>query len=64
MKDDSVYYVSEHRGSYDNKYEIKNIYREKPDLVIFAISITRFNSKKAILALLKENINISLINIL
>jgi pyruvate/2-oxoglutarate/acetoin dehydrogenase E1 component len=64
MKDDSVYYVSEHRGSYNNKFEIKNIYHEKPDLVIFAISITRFNSQKAILALLKENINISLINIL
>jgi len=25
MKDDSVYYVSEHRGSYDNRLEIKNV---------------------------------------
>ena len=25
MKDDSVYYVSEHRGSYGNKEEIKDI---------------------------------------
>ena len=64
MKDDSVYYVSEHRGSYDNRLEIKNIFQKKPDLVIFAISITRFNSLKATLSLLKENINISLINIL
>jgi pyruvate/2-oxoglutarate/acetoin dehydrogenase E1 component len=64
MNDNDVYYVSEHRGSYDNKLELKNIYRNKPDLVIFAISITRFNSLKAILKLFDEKVNVSFINIL
>lgn len=64
MNDNDVYYVSEHRGSYDNKLELKNIYRNKPDLVIFAISITRFNSLKATLKLFDEKVNISFINIL
>jgi len=64
MNNDDVYYVSEHRGSYDNKLELKNIYRSKPDLVIFAISITRFNALKATLRLFEEKISISFINIL
>ena len=64
LKDDNVYYVSEHRGSYPNKKELPNIFFEKPDLVIFAISITRFEAKKAIMILKEENINVSLINIL
>ncbi len=64
LKDDNVYYVSEHRGSYPNKKELPNIFVEKPDLVIFAISITRFEAKKAIKILKQENINVSLINIL
>jgi len=64
MNNDDVYYVSEHRGSYDNRLELKNIYRSKPDLVIFAISITRFNALKATLRLFEEKISISFINIL
>ena len=64
LKDDNVYYVSEHRGSYPNKKELPNIIVEKPDLVIFAISITRFEAKEAVKILKKEKINVSLINIL
>ena len=64
LKDDNVYYVSEHRGSYPNKKELPNIFVKNPDLVIFAISITRFEAKEAIKVLKKENINVSLINIL
>lgn len=64
LKDDSVYYVSEHRGSYQNKYEIPNIYSKNPDIVIFAISITRFEAKKAIEILKQDKINVSLINVL
>lgn len=64
LKDESVYYVSEHRGSYPNKKELPNIFVKKPDLVIFAISITRFEAKKAVMILKEENINVSLINIL
>ena len=46
LKDNDVYYVSEHRGSYDNKKELPDIFFKKPDLVIFAISITRFQVTK------------------
>ena len=34
LKDDDVYYVSEHRGSYANKNELPDIIYKKPDLVI------------------------------
>ena len=64
LKDNSVYYVSEHRGSYANKNEISNIYFKKPDLVIFAISITRFEAKKASQILIKNGIKVSLVNVL
>ena len=64
LKDDSVYYVSEHRGSYPNKNELPNILTNKPDLVIFAISITRFEASKAYEILKKQKIRISLINLL
>ena len=64
LKDDHVYYVSEHRGSYDNKYELPDIICKKPDLVIFAISITRFQAAKAQKYLKNIGINISVINIL
>jgi acetoin:2,6-dichlorophenolindophenol oxidoreductase subunit beta len=64
LKDDSVYYVSEHRGSYSNTKELPNICVNKPDLVIFAISITRFEAQKALEILKKQKIRISLINLL
>lgn len=64
LKKDDVYYVSEHRGSYNNKLNLPNIYHKKPDLVIFAISITRFEAKKAQQMLLKEKIKVSVVNIL
>ena len=55
MKEDEVYYVSEHRKSYDNIYELKDILNQKKyDLIIFAISVTRFESIKA-LDILKKN---------
>ncbi len=47
MKDDSVYYVSEHRKSYDNKYNLKDIFYENPNIIFFAISIVRFDAIKA-----------------
>ncbi len=64
LKNDDVYYVSEHRGSYPNKKDLPNLYQSKPDIVIFAISITRFEAKKAQEILLKEKIKVSVINIL
>ena len=64
MKDDDVYYVSEHRGSYDNEKEFKDIFFSKPDLVIFAISITRFNARDAVMHLNKKGYKIAFANIL
>ena len=64
MKNDEVVYVSEHRGSYDNKIELKDVYQKKCDLVIFAISITRFEAIKAAEELKKNGIKIGIANIL
>lgn len=47
MMDDDVYYVSEHRGSFNNKEEFSNDLNGKKDLVLIAISITRFEAMKA-----------------
>ena len=63
MNNDEVIYVSEHRGSYDNTKELNDIIYDKSDLVIFAISITRFEALKAQEILKNENINISFVNI-
>ena len=63
LKDDSVYYVSEHRGSYTNEIELKDVIYQKSDFVIFAISITRFEALKASTEL-RKNIKVSVINIL
>ena len=52
-------------GEAENGKEAIGLYMKlKPDLVIFAISITRFEAKEAVKILKKEKINVSLINIL
>tara|TARA_B100002052_G_C15827651_1_gene573736 strand:+ start:215 stop:1123 length:909 start_codon:yes stop_codon:yes gene_type:complete len=47
MRETDVYYVSEHRGSFNNSKEFKNDLNGKKDLVLIAISITRFEAEKA-----------------
>tara|TARA_B110000003_G_C16513507_1_gene482145 strand:+ start:42 stop:953 length:912 start_codon:yes stop_codon:yes gene_type:complete len=47
MKNDDVFYVSEHRKSYENKIEFKNIIEKKLDIILMPISITRFAAVKA-----------------
>ncbi len=64
MKDNDVYYISEHRGSYDNKIELKDHLGKNLDLIIFCISITRFEAKKARDELLKKGIKVGIANIL
>ena len=64
MKNDDVVYISEHRGSYDNKLEMKDILPINCDIIIFAISITRFEAKKAAEELKKNGINVGVANIL
>ena len=64
MNEDDVYYVSEHRGSYNNSEELMNIYNEKPDITLFPISITRFAAVEAAKELKKEGINVSVCHIM
>lgn len=47
MKDDAVYYVSEHRGAYMNELELPDVLYENPDFVLMPISITRFAAIEA-----------------
>ena len=65
MQDDEVYYISEHRKSYDNSLELKdNLNFKQYDVIIFAISITRFETLKAKKILDKQKIKIGIVNIL
>ncbi|HBY67012.1 MAG TPA: hypothetical protein DEG69_04135, partial [Flavobacteriaceae bacterium] len=54
MKDDDVYYISEHRKSYDNEEELDNVIHPKADITLFPISITRFAAEEARRRLEKE----------
>jgi len=64
IKNDDVIYVSEHRNSFDNTAELPDRLEEKCDIIIFAISITRFEAIKVKQILKKKNINIGIANIL
>ena len=64
MEGDDVVYVSEHRGSYDNKEELHDYLEGDVDLILFSISITRFEAQKAREMLESKDINIGLANIL
>lgn len=41
LKDNAVYYISEHRKSYDNNFETKNILSHSSDVTVLLNSITR-----------------------
>jgi pyruvate/2-oxoglutarate/acetoin dehydrogenase E1 component len=62
MKDDDVYYISEHRRSYDNTEEFKDVIHENSDIVLFPISITRFDAEIARKKLEEEGIKASIIH--
>ena len=62
MKDDDVYYISEHRRSYDNTLELEDIIYENADFTLFPISITRFDAEKARLKLEEEGYKINIIH--
>ena len=57
MKDDEVYYVSEYRGSFNNKIELKDDIKGIKDFVIIAISITRFGQLRLRKSLKKRSQN-------
>jgi len=47
MQEDEVYYISEHRKSYDNTEEFEDLIYQKADITLFPISITRFAAREA-----------------
>ena len=62
MSEDEVYYISEHRLSYDNTEELKNVIHEESDIVLFPISITRFEAEKAKKKLESLGLKVSIIH--
>ena len=63
MKNDEVLYVSEHRGSYSNKDELKDFISDNLDIILFPISITRFETQKAKIELEKKGLKVGIANI-
>lgn len=61
---DTPMLVSEHRKSFLNTKEIKDVIVKKPDITIYGISSTRFEIPKAIKLLKIDGINCNFINIL
>ena len=47
MSEEEVYYVSEHRKSYENTAELDNIIVANPQICLFPISVTRFATAEA-----------------
>ena len=63
MKDDEVYYISEHRKSYDNSQELEEINHQNPDITLFPISITRFDAVNASKELLSIGLKVNVFHI-
>ncbi len=63
LKNDDVIYVSEHRSSYNNSKELADKLDGKCDIIIFAISITRFEAFKTRNLLKEKNIKVGIANI-
>ena len=62
MSEDDVYYISEHRKSYDNTEELENVIHSKADFTLFPISITRFEAEKARKTLEEQGYKINIIH--
>lgn len=63
MDEDEVYYVSEHRGSYNNEKELPDIVNDNADFTLFPISITRFAAVEAAEEFKKIGIKVNVIHI-
>ena len=63
MSSNKVFYVSEHRKSYDMKDEMPDIITSNPDITLFAISITRFSAVEVVQLAKKLNINVNVIHL-
>ena len=60
MIEDDVYYISEHRDSYDNSEELVDVGIPNSDIVLFPISITRFAAEQARSKLKKKGLMVSI----
>lgn len=63
MADDEVYYISEHRRSYDHCDEFSDVVVSDPDLVLFPISITRFAAREAAAELNRDGYRVGVVNL-
>ena len=63
MKNNDVFYVSEHRKSYENKNEFKNVLKKNLDLILMPISITRFEAEKAMKQLNDSGFKIGILHL-
>jgi len=48
IKDDAVYYISEHRKSYNFSKNLKNYLPKNPDIILMPVSVTRFEIEKVL----------------
>lgn len=62
MKEDEVYYISEHRRSYDNTEEFSDVIHDEADITLFPISITRFDAEIARQKLESEGIRANIVH--
>tara|TARA_R110002051_G_scaffold284135_1_gene346172 strand:+ start:4752 stop:5609 length:858 start_codon:yes stop_codon:yes gene_type:complete len=62
MNDDDVYYISEHRKSYDNTDEFNDHIHEQADITLFPISITRFAAEEARIRLETLGLKVNIIH--
>ncbi|MBH09563.1 MAG: hypothetical protein CMG74_04265 [Candidatus Marinimicrobia bacterium] len=62
IMNDDVYYISEHRLSYDSDIEFNDIIHKNSDFVLFPISVTRFEAEKARLILQERGLSVSIIH--
>ena len=63
MNSDQVFYISEHRKSYDVNEELNNIIQRSPDFTIFAISITRLAAINVSKMAKKEGIIVNVVHV-
>ena len=59
MQSDDVFYISEHRKSWDNDKELETINYKNPDITLLPISITRFEALLASKELYKQGIKVN-----
>lgn len=64
MSSDEPMFVSEHRQSFQQKDELRDIIEADVDITIYAISFARFNAVKAVEALKKHNVKCNLVHIM